>query len=326
MGFWDAFNFAAFMTMAEEYENELEEQEEDYYDPPVPAQQSTYVPDPEYHNEYGVNKLRDIFRDLVDCANRVNNTSFTINEDIVSNFIASVIFHFADSADTTDEEKIKIFEYGLRRTYIAGQMEGEFLFGYPDKALRNSMMKVPKSMFNMVCRAATFGDSKFDAFDFVKCATDYFLFIVKQITNKFSYVKFEINIGMFITDQAMKSSADLMEELKPTVDAEANTEIETKTIKEIFEKGGDDLATIIGAGKYIFGEDIPLGKYTLKAVSGNGTLSFPQDDGEYWINLGVDDYSAKSFTGLSLEQGMYFTLDGNVEVEITKTKMIEIEE
>ena len=32
------------------------------------------------------------------------------------------------------------------------------------------------------------------------------------------------------------------------------------------------MATIIGAGKYVFGENIPMGQYDLKAVSGKSTL------------------------------------------------------
>ena len=42
--------------------------------------------------------------------------------------------------------------------------------------------------------------------------------------------------------------------------------------------------------------------------------------------MGVDKNAAKSYTGLSLEAGAYFALDGNLEVEITRTKKIEIED
>lgn len=96
--------------------------------------------------------------------------------------------------------------------------------------------------------------------------------------------------------------------------------------------GGNGMATIIGAGKYVFGEDIPMGKYNLKVIRGNGRLSIQaeaatdsDDIDEDFIYLGDDNNYAKSYTGLSLPEGWYFSLDGNVEVEISKSKMLEIE-
>lgn len=94
------------------------------------------------------------------------------------------------------------------------------------------------------------------------------------------------------------------------------------------------MATRIGAGKYVFGEDLPVGKYDLNAVFGSGSLHIQKsdqkdDDGEYpekYIYLSEDPKrGASGYRGLSLPGGWYFSLDSNVVVEITKSKMLEIE-
>lgn len=105
------------------------------------------------------------------------------------------------------------------------------------------------------------------------------------------------------------------------------------TIKEMKANGNSkeqfDMATVLGAGTYVFGEDIPLGKYDLKAISGDGVLRIQKkigDEGnEEWISFGTDRESAKSFHGLSLPQGGYFKITGNVRFEISRSKMIVIE-
>lgn len=96
------------------------------------------------------------------------------------------------------------------------------------------------------------------------------------------------------------------------------------------EKMEDDtMATTIGAGKYVFGENISLGRYDLIAVSGVGMLKLEKlSDGEWdeeWINFGVENYCAKTYYGLSLPEGRYFEVTGNVSFEISKAKMIEID-
>ena len=102
-----------------------------------------------------------------------------------------------------------------------------------------------------------------------------------------------------------------------------------KENKEILKTIGDDvMATVIGAGKYVFGEDIPLGKYNLKVIEGDGLLCihYSTDESDVGIqHLGFADYEAKSYSGLSLPQGMWFTIQGSVIVEISKSKMLEIE-
>lgn len=94
------------------------------------------------------------------------------------------------------------------------------------------------------------------------------------------------------------------------------------------------MATRIGAGKYIFGEDLPMGKYDLKTISGSGALCIQKndqkdDEGDYaetYVYLASDAKNgASGYKGLSLPNGWYFTLDGNVVVEISKSKMLEID-
>lgn len=89
------------------------------------------------------------------------------------------------------------------------------------------------------------------------------------------------------------------------------------------------MATTLGAGKYVFGVDIPEGKYNLKAISGSGMLQIQKlMDGswdEEWINFGIENHCAKTYHGLSLPKNKYFEVTGNVVFEITRAKMIEIE-
>ena len=83
----------------------------------------------------------------------------------------------------------------------------------------------------------------------------------------------------------------------------------------------------LSAGRYVFGEDIPLGKYNLKAISGKGMLVIQKSkhkDDEDFLWLGVGNGVSHSYYGLSLEQGLSFTLDGNLIIEISKSKMLEI--
>lgn len=89
------------------------------------------------------------------------------------------------------------------------------------------------------------------------------------------------------------------------------------------------MATTLGAGKYVFGEDIPEGKYNLKAISGSGLLKIQEiiegQSTEDWMNFGVTKECAKTYHSLSLPKGQYFAVTGNVVFEITKATMIEIE-
>lgn len=94
-----------------------------------------------------------------------------------------------------------------------------------------------------------------------------------------------------------------------------------------------EMATIIGAGKYVFGEDVPIGKFDLKVVSGSGMLMIQtaQSDGEdeveeKWQNMGIGiKGSSETYRGLSLPSGWYFSIDGDLKVEISRTKMLEID-
>lgn len=124
-------------------------------------------------------------------------------------------------------------------------------------------------------------------------------------------------------DAAQENLVKILSSITPPI----NSDEQNTTDKRIM--GDVEMATILGAGKYVFGEDIPIGKYNLKAISGVGMLQIQkQTDGEWheeWINFGIEDYCAKTYYGLSLPKNKYFEVTGNVTFEITKSKMIVIE-
>ena len=88
------------------------------------------------------------------------------------------------------------------------------------------------------------------------------------------------------------------------------------------------MATMIYAGKYVFGEDIPLGKYNLKVISGNGSLTIrygQTEDDEDCMEFGTGPECVHEYRNLSLPQGRYFALEDNLQVEISRSKMLEID-
>lgn len=86
--------------------------------------------------------------------------------------------------------------------------------------------------------------------------------------------------------------------------------------------------TVIGGGRYIFGVDIPLGKYDLIALSGSGILTIQtgEDFNTDWKEMcfGIGQSDAKSYRNLSLPHGWCFEIQDDVEAQITKSKMLEI--
>ena len=118
--------------------------------------------------------------------------------------------------------------------------------------------------------------------------------------------------------QEPKMESELMQILYPV----SSQESEKKEVK--------NMATIIGAGKYVFGENIPMGQYDLKAVSGKGTLKIQIGEGDdfddKWQNMGYNVKGfAETYSGLTLPKGWFFAIDGDLKCEITKSKMLEIE-
>lgn len=86
----------------------------------------------------------------------------------------------------------------------------------------------------------------------------------------------------------------------------------------------------IPAGDYIFGEDIPTGKYDLKAVSGDATLEFfrkgkKQPELSFLIGTGEDDNSLYTgeYKNLRTSNGDRLKLEGSVIVEIAEAGKIE---
>lgn len=91
------------------------------------------------------------------------------------------------------------------------------------------------------------------------------------------------------------------------------------------ERFGEFMAHI-GAGRYAFGKNVPEGIYDLKRISGDGDLRIyyrSENVGSDIIFFSSDD--AKEYRGLDSEIVEYFTLDDSLKVEITKSKMLEIE-
>nr|DAJ77564.1 MAG TPA: Restriction endonuclease [Caudoviricetes sp.] len=93
-----------------------------------------------------------------------------------------------------------------------------------------------------------------------------------------------------------------------------------------------DMATIIGAGKYTFGLNIPMGCYDLKVISGEGQFKFQTSEkDEYgqcnidWMDMGKSRNAADAYKGLTLPEGWFFSLEDSLKCEITKSKMLEIE-
>ena len=100
-------------------------------------------------------------------------------------------------------------------------------------------------------------------------------------------------------------------------------------VKPLDANGGTDMAAVLGAGKYVFGDNLPTGRFDLKVVSGNGELRIQTlMDGEWdetWICFGVEDTRAHTYHGLSLPKGKWFEVTGNVVFEISRSKMIELD-
>ena len=84
--------------------------------------------------------------------------------------------------------------------------------------------------------------------------------------------------------------------------------------------------TILRAGRYVFGKNLPNGMYDIFVLSGEGLLTITRhDDEQSWIWLGTKK-KAKEYRGIDSEVVKSFTLNGDVEVRIAKAQMIEIED
>lgn len=110
-----------------------------------------------------------------------------------------------------------------------------------------------------------------------------------------------------------------------------NIDVEKTTLDKPIEwkRMANEMATILKAGRYVFGKNIPNGMYDLIAVSGGGWFTiFDKDDGEdlIWLGEKEDGTGAKEYNGLDSDVVKQFTLEGNVEVKIAKARMVVIED
>ena len=78
------------------------------------------------------------------------------------------------------------------------------------------------------------------------------------------------------------------------------------------------MATVLGPGRYVFGEDIPLGKYTIKAVAGTGAVTAKLPDGEELFKSFYAE-EGSSYYGLTLLEGEALHINGSLQVEIEKS-------
>ena len=74
----------------------------------------------------------------------------------------------------------------------------------------------------------------------------------------------------------MTPQQNLTEALKRAAEKKQQEEARTNQLKQ----EDTTMATKLGAGKYIFGENLPEGTYDLKAVAGEGLLLIQKSEGE----------------------------------------------
>lgn len=142
----------------------------------------------------------------------------------------------------------------------------------------------------------------------------------KEPTNQQQPIAIEPKAG-----QEPKLESKLMQMLYPVKPQELEKHKEEKIEVK-------DMATIIGAGKYTFGLNIPMGCYDLKVISGEGQFKFQTSEkDEYgrcnidWMDMGKSRDAADGYKGLTLPEGWFFSLEDSLKCEITKSKMLEIE-
>lgn len=126
-----------------------------------------------------------------------------------------------------------------------------------------------------------------------------------------------------ITESLVKTDQRCLKEIKRITD---NIEFTNDSIDKK-EAEGLPMATVIGAGKYIFGEDIPMGKYDFEADSGNGMFEFQTDpEGDtQWISMGKEKGYAQTYNNLSLPKGWWFSVSGSLKLKVTRSQMLKIE-
>lgn len=94
------------------------------------------------------------------------------------------------------------------------------------------------------------------------------------------------------------------------------------------------MSTVIGAGRYVFGENIPEGCYDVRLLTEDATISLYKGRGmaSYdvdYIYLTRGDSGISEYAGLSSSACRWFTVSSSgskkVQLEITKSKVLEIE-
>lgn len=133
-----------------------------------------------------------------------------------------------------------------------------------------------------------------------------------------------------ISSEAQKCHESDNIDLRPQKPANQATtsQMAEETVNLNTEGGDNEMATILTAGLYVFGKNTPNGMYDLVPVKGGGHLTIYGKDGDesfVWLGEHNDGIGAKEYKGLDSELVKRFTLEGNVEVKITKAQMIVID-
>lgn len=102
--------------------------------------------------------------------------------------------------------------------------------------------------------------------------------------------------------------------------------------KQLQEKEIEEMATVLSAGIYTAGVNIPVGTYDIKAISGDASIIIQRTekrkDGSFekthvWISSKED--GRKEYKGINLQDGWCFEIMGDLKIAVSKSKMIEIE-
>lgn len=124
-----------------------------------------------------------------------------------------------------------------------------------------------------------------------------------------------------IVKQEPKMESELMQMLYP-----ANKN------KELQKKETEEMATVLSTGIYTAGVNIPIGTYDVKAVSDDGYVVIQRTEKRrdssfektnVWLSSEKNERN--EYKGINLPDGWCFEITGDLKVEISKSKMIEIE-
>ena len=132
--------------------------------------------------------------------------------------------------------------------------------------------------------------------------------------------------GLEYAIEPISESINFEHTIESTSESTNNTLIDKSTD---YERISDEMSTILKVGRYIFGKNIPYGMYDLTVISGGGWLTIYNKDNEedlIWLGDRNNEEFVEEYRGLDSDIVKQFTLEGNLNVKITKAQMIVIED